>query len=168
MAGFMNIWPGSIEHPPLRVIPAPALRAFADEHEVDEVILETLMGDSPLLQEDRKPWVIQGRVAGFRWDFPSALHRLIPQVENGLRKMLNDHGARSVTPEGIEEVWSYERILGREMTTRVVGAPLICEPQSLLVARLGANFRNLVAQGFYLRRRCAVRPRSTCGGSCCA
>lgn len=46
----------------------------------------------PLIQEDRRSLFVQGLLAGFRWDFPTALHLLIPQVENGLRKMLNDLG----------------------------------------------------------------------------
>ena len=46
-----------------------------------------------------------------------------------------------------QEVWSYERILGHEVTTKTLGASLVYELQSLLVARLGANFRNLIAHG---------------------
>lgn len=120
-----------------------------DEHDVDEATLEALIGDSPLIQEDRKPLFIQGLQAGFRWDFPTALHLLIPQVENGLRKMLNDQGvlAQTISADGTEEVWSYERILSHEVTTKTLGAPLAHELESLLVARLGANLRNLVAHG---------------------
>jgi hypothetical protein len=55
--------------------------------------------------------------------------------------------ARNMSPDGVEEVWSYERILGHEVTMRTLGAGLVYELQSLLVARLGANFRNLVAHG---------------------
>jgi hypothetical protein len=128
---------------------APALRTLVDEHDIDEATLEALIGDSPLIREDRKPLFIQGLQAGFRWDFPTALHLLIPQVENGLRKMLNDQGvlARNITADGIEEVWSYERVLSHEVTRRTLGAPLVYELQSLLVERLGANLRNLVAHG---------------------
>jgi hypothetical protein len=71
---------------------APALRTLADEHDIDEATLETLIGDSPLIQEDHKPLFVQGLLAGFRWDFPTALHLVIPQLENGLRNMLNDQG----------------------------------------------------------------------------
>jgi len=128
---------------------APALRTLMDEHDIDETTLDTLLGDSPLMQEDRKALFIQGLQAGFRWDFPTALHLLIPQVENGLRKMLNDQGvlARNISADGSEEVWSYERIFNHEVTTRTLGAPLVYELQSLLVERLGANLRNLVAHG---------------------
>jgi Domain of unknown function (DUF4209) len=128
---------------------APAMRRLLEEHDIDESILEALVADSPLILPDRKPLFIQGLLAGFRWDFSTALHLLIPQVENGLRQLLNDQGviARNINADGIEEVWSYERILGHELTGKTLGASLVYELQSLLVARLGANFRNLVAHG---------------------
>jgi Domain of unknown function (DUF4209) len=127
----------------------PALRRVVEEHDVEESILDALIGDSPLIHPERKALFLRGLIAGFRWDFATALHLLIPQVEQGLRKMLNDQGvvARNMRPDGIEEVWSYERILGHNITASTLGAPLVYELQSLLVERLGANFRNLVAHG---------------------
>jgi hypothetical protein len=128
---------------------APGLGQLLKEHDIDENSLQRLIGDSPLIQEDRWSLFVQGLLAGFRWDFPTALHLLIPQVENGLRKMLNDLGvlARNIDADGVEEVWSYERILSHELTVKTLGPPLVYELQSLLVTRLGANFRNLIAHG---------------------
>lgn len=128
---------------------APGLGQLLKEHDIEENSLQRLIGDSPLIQEDRWPLFSQGLLAGFRWDFPTALHLLIPQVENGLRKMLNDLGvlARNIDADGVEEVWSYERILNHELTVKTLGQPLVYELQSLLVTRLGANFRNLIAHG---------------------
>jgi hypothetical protein len=128
---------------------APGLGQLLKEHDIEENSLQRLIGDSPLIQEDRWSLFSQGLLAGFRWDFPTALHLLIPQVENGLRKMLNDLGvlARNIDADGVEEVWSYERILNHEFTVKTLGQPLVYELQSLLVTRLGANFRNLIAHG---------------------
>jgi hypothetical protein len=127
----------------------PAMRRVLDEHDIEESTLDALIGDSPLIQQDRKALFIQGVIAGFRWDFVTALHLLIPQVEQGLRKMLNDQGVipRNMSADGVEEVWSYERILSHEVTATTLGPSLVYELQSLLVARLGANLRNLVAHG---------------------
>lgn len=149
IAGFMEQLARFHRTPYLAGYIAPALNQLLKEHDLDETSLETLIGDSPLMQEDRRPLFIQGLLAGFRWDFPTALHLLIPQVENGLRKMLNDLGvlARNIGPDGIEEVWSYERILGHEVTLRTLGPALVYELQSLLVTRFGANFRNLISHG---------------------
>lgn len=128
---------------------APALGQLLKEHDIDEASLERLVGESPLIQGDRRALFIQGLLAGFRWDFPTGLHLLIPQIENGLRKMLNDLGvlARNIGSDGVEEVWSYERILSHEVTLKTLGPALVYELQSLLVTRLGANFRNLIAHG---------------------
>lgn len=127
----------------------PALRQVLEEHDIEESTLDALIGDSPLIHPDRKALFLRGLIAGFRWDFVTALHLLIPQVEQGLRTMLNDQGvvARNMSADGIEEVWSYERILSHSISATTLGASLIYELQSLLVARLGANFRNLVAHG---------------------
>lgn len=149
VAGFMEFLARVHRTPYLAGYIAPALDQLLREHDVDESALQNLIGDSPLIQEDRRPLFIQGLLAGFRWDFPTALHLLVPLVENGLRKMLNDLGvlARNIDADGVEEVWSYERILGHEVTVKTLGPALVYELQSLLVARLGANFRNLIAHG---------------------
>lgn len=149
VTGFMEFLARLHRTPYLAGYIAPALDQLLKEHDLDEGSLQNLIGDSPLIQEDRRPLFIQGLLAGFRWDFPTALHLLIPQVENGLRKMLNDLGvlARNIGADGVEEVWSYERILSHEVTVRTLGPALTYELQSLLVTRLGANFRNLIAHG---------------------
>jgi hypothetical protein len=128
---------------------APGLRQLLSEHEIDELTIESLIGDSKLIPEGRLPLFVQGIAAGFRWDFLTALHLLIPQVENGLREMLTSLGVtpRNMDPEGIEEVWSYERILSHKATKETLGEPLVFDLESLLVGRLGPNFRNLVAHG---------------------
>ncbi|TMQ03321.1 MAG: DUF4209 domain-containing protein, partial [Deltaproteobacteria bacterium] len=51
----------------------------------------------------------------------------------------------NIDADGVEDVWPYERILGHEVTVKTLGLALVYELQSLLVARLGANFRNLIA-----------------------
>jgi uncharacterized protein DUF4209 len=149
IAGFMEQLARFHRTPCLAGYIAPALGQLVKEHDIDEASLERLIGDSPLIQDDRKSLFIQGLLAGFRWDFPTALHLLIPQIENGLRKMLNDLGvlARNIGPDGVEEVWSYERILSHEVTVKTLGPALVYELQSLLVTRLGANFRNLISHG---------------------
>lgn len=128
---------------------APAMRQLLSEHELDQEILETLIGDSLLIPEGRRPLFLRGVAAGFSWDFSTALHLLVPQVENGLRHVLESHGIvpRNVDAMGIEEVWSYERILSHPKISELLGASMAYELESLLVGRLGPNFRNLIAHG---------------------
>jgi hypothetical protein len=149
VAGFMEELVRHHRTPYVAGYIVPAMHRVLDEHDIDETTLDSLIGDSPLIEADRKALFLQGLIAGFRWDFVTALHVLIPQVEHGLRKLLDDQGVtpRNISADGVEEVWSYERILSHAITTRTLGASLVFELQSLLVARLGANLRHLVAHG---------------------
>lgn len=128
---------------------APALRQLLSEHEIDKSIIEELVSDSALVPEDRRAPFVTALLAGFHWDFSTALHILIPQVENSLRHVLKEHGIvpTNVDANGIEEVWSYERILKHEATTQILGKDFVYELRSLLVERLGPNLRHLLAHG---------------------
>jgi hypothetical protein len=128
---------------------APAMRQLLGEHEIDDQMLDELVGDSLLIPEGRRPLFIQSIAAGFRWDFSTALHVLVPQVEHGLRQVLESYGVvpRNVDPSGVEEVWSYERILSHPKIKEALGESMAYELESLLVGRLGSNFRNLIAHG---------------------
>lgn len=147
--GFMEESARFHRQPTLMGVVAPAMRQLLSEHEIDENILESLIGDSLLIPEGRRPLFLQGLAAGFRWDFSTALHLLVPQVENGLRHVLETYGVtpRNVDAAGVEEVWSYERILSHPKIKEVLGESMVYELESLLVGRLGANFRNLIAHG---------------------
>ena len=86
---------------------------------------------------------------GFRWDFSTALHILVPQAENGLRYLLEQQGVmpRSINQEGVETAWSCERVLDHEKMVAMLGSELLYELRSLLAGRLGPNLRNLIAHG---------------------
>lgn len=128
---------------------APAMHQLLSEHDIDDAVISSLLSDSELIPAERLPLIVQGVSAGFRWDFSTALHLLIPQIENGLREMLSHRNvtARNMDENGVEEVWSYERVLSHTVTRETLGEPLVFELESLLVGRLGPNLRNLVAHG---------------------
>lgn len=128
---------------------APAIRQVVEDHDVDQALLATVLGDSALIPEDRRELFYQAFEAGFRWDFFIALHILIPQVENALRYVLEQQGISpmNVDGDGVEEVWGYERILNHPKLQETFGGDFVFELRSLLVERLGQNFRNLFAHG---------------------
>lgn len=147
--GFMEEQGGFRRQVTVRGALAPAMRQLLSEHEIDEQMLDGLVGDSLLIPEGRLPLFIEGFAAGFRLDFSTALHLLVPQVENGLRHVLESYGVvpRNVDSSGVEEVWSYERILSHPKIQEALGESMVYELESLLVGRLGSNFRNLIAHG---------------------
>lgn len=128
---------------------APALRQIIDDHDIGDSEVADLLGDSIFIPEDRRELFFQAFAAGFRWDFSTALHILIPQVENALRYVLTQHEIAPVNVDqhGVEELWGYERILTNPITTKIFGEDFVYELRALLVERLGPNLRNLFAHG---------------------
>jgi hypothetical protein len=128
---------------------APAIRQIIEDHDVDQRLLGVVLDDSGLIPEDRRVLFYQAFEAGFRWDFSTALHLLIPQVENALRYVLEQSGISpvNVDAEGVEEVWGLERILNHPTILETLGESLAFELRSLLIERLGPNMRNVFAHG---------------------
>lgn len=128
---------------------APAIQQIVQEHQADSQAIQAVIGDSGLFPEDRKLLFSKAFAAGFQWDFVTALHLLVPQVENALRHVLAQNGVTptNVDANGIEEAWGLERILAHAKISEIFGAALVFELRSLLVERLGSNLRNLLAHG---------------------
>lgn len=127
----------------------PALRAILSEHEVSDTDIERIFGESSFIPKGRLPFFVMGIIEGFRWDFSTALHLLVPQAENSLRYLLERKGIvpRNVDKDGVEEVWRLDRVLEHEDVLKIIGPANVYELQSLLTARLGPNLRNGIAHG---------------------
>lgn len=128
---------------------APAVRTILGEHDVTEKEIERLLGDSEFVPEGRLPLFVKAIADGFRWDFSTALHVFVPQAENGLRHLIEKAGEipRSVNQDGVEEVWSIERVLDNEKLKATIGEAFAFDLLSLLSGRMGPNFRNSIAHG---------------------
>ncbi|WP_189521973.1 MULTISPECIES: DUF4209 domain-containing protein [unclassified Mesorhizobium] len=128
---------------------APAMRTILFEHEICEQDVERLIKGSKFVPEGRMPLLVKAIAEGFRWDFCTALHLFVPQVENGLRHLLEQSGEipRNIDANGIEEVWGLERTLANPFIQKELGDEFIFELQSLLAGRLGPNIRNSLAHG---------------------
>jgi hypothetical protein len=147
--GFMEQNAGMHRHFMIHANIAPMLRQLIDDHEIDQNSFAAVLDDSGLIPEERREWFYEAFVAGFCWDFSSALHVLIPQVENALRHVLEQRGISPVNidTDGVEEVWGIERVLAHPLTLETFGVGFVFELKSLLVERLGPNLRNLFAHG---------------------
>lgn len=128
---------------------APAIRQIIENHDINREMFSCVLDDSALIPKDRRNLFYQAFEAGFQWDFSTALHILIPQVENALRYVLEQKGVTpaNVDKDGVEEVWGLERILNHPETLETFGDSFVFELKSLLVERLGPNLRNLFAHG---------------------
>lgn len=128
---------------------APALRVILSEHDVGETDIERIIADSAFIPEGRLPLFVRAIMEGLRWDFCAAIHFFVPQIENGLRHILEQCGEvpRHIDANGVEEVWGVERTLGHPILREKLGDSFIFELQSLLAGRLGPNIRNSLAHG---------------------
>jgi hypothetical protein len=128
---------------------APAMRLILSEHDIDEQDVARLIDGSDFIAEGRIAFFVKAILEGFRWDFSTALHLLVPQAENGLRHILEKLGEvpRNIDSNGIEEVWGLERTLSHPVIRESLGDDFIFELQSLLAGRMGPNIRNSLAHG---------------------
>lgn len=149
ITGFMEQNASFRRHLSIHANIAPVMRQIIEDHDVDQSHFVAVLEDSALIPDERRELFYQAFEAGFRWDLSTALHILIPQVENALRFVLEQQGISpvNVDGEGVEEVWGIERVLNHAQTLETFGADFVFELRSLLVNRLGPNLRNLFAHG---------------------
>lgn len=149
LLGFMEQRAGWQRHLIVHAYIAPAMRQLAEDHEIRSDSVAELIDDSSLIPDDRRDLINEALVAGFQWNFPTALHLLIPQVEHSLRCLLDQRGVSPIVvkDDGVEEYWFLDRILDHQETTAALGTQFVFELRSLLVGRMGPNLRNLVAHG---------------------
>ena len=91
----------------------PGLHQLTLEHNVREEDLEFIIQANPLIPRDRRKLFQKGLIAGFKFDFITATHILVFQLENSLRVLLNDNGivTTGLNHEGIEEEFDLNRLL---------------------------------------------------------
>ena len=149
ITGLMEQNAGLHRHITVHAHIAPAVRQIIEDHTVDQQLFDSVLNDSALIPEERRELFYQAFAAGFQWDFSTALHILIPQVENALRHVLDQQGVTpmNVDNDGVEEVGGIERVLSHPKTLEIFGDGFVFELRSLMVERLGPNLRNLFAHG---------------------
>lgn len=127
----------------------PTYNTVLEEHHFTGERIHQLVGDSEFIPEGRLNLFIKAIDFGFKREIDTALHILIPQVENSLREILRQNGIepRNIDNNGVEDVWGLERILSTSTTQDILGEDFVFELRSLLVERLGQNIRNLIAHG---------------------
>lgn len=127
----------------------PMLKQILDEHEIDAEKIAQLSRNSLLVPEDRVEPIVAGLLHGFKFDFSTALHLLVPQLENALRQHLLANGISpfDVGAQGVQKAWGLPRILNDDFMQESLGEDCIYELKSLLVDDLGQNFRHMLAHG---------------------
>ena len=127
----------------------PAMRQLSLEHIILEKDLDFIIEGNPIIPRDRTALFRKGFLAGFRYDFVTATHILVLQLENSFRVLLNNNGVitTGLSQEGIEEEFDLNRLLEMKELKNIFGEDLIFHLKGLLTNRFGVNLRNRVAHG---------------------
>jgi hypothetical protein len=131
----------------------PARHQIMLEHRPRLHHLMDLVAASPFVPQDREPIFARGLLAGLRGDFLVATHLLVPQLENSIRVVFEQHGV--VTSTLVGDDVQEDRTLGallqgqryRALADAIFGEALAFDLRGVLVERWGANLRNRVAHG---------------------
>lgn len=127
----------------------PGLRQILEEHAMDSDQVEALLEGSSLINPDRKPIFVRGLEAGFTGDLSTAIHLLIPQMENALRNLLKSEDVLTtkVDADGFEDEQPLGWILSHSKLREILGASLAYDLRDLLDRQPGSKVRNLMAHG---------------------
>jgi hypothetical protein len=127
----------------------PAWRQVNLDHAVRLGDLLPVVADNPFVPEGHEDAYARGLLAGFRGDFLTATHLLVPQLENSIRHVLSRSGVivSKLDDSGIQEEKDLGALLREPKLEELLGEDLVFDLQGLLVERFGANLRNRMAHG---------------------
>ncbi len=127
----------------------PARRQIDLEHNIHVADFLGLVSDNPFVPPGRELIYARGLHAGITGDFLMATHLLIPQVDNSLRYILDQHGVRTsnLSADGIQEEFDLGTTLGLPELIPLLGEDLVFDLKGLLIERFGTNLRNSTAHG---------------------
>jgi len=127
----------------------PALETMVAEHRIQERDFIALCSQSSIVPPSRASAFGKALFAGYDLDFDSAIHRLVPQIENMVRYHLKAAGAITTTldNEGIETEKGLSSLLEIPEASQIFGENTIFEMTALFCDSQGPNIRNHLAHG---------------------
>lgn len=127
----------------------PALDILRQEHRLKEADFFNIVKRSPIVPPDRARLIAKGLFQGFDGDFVSALHLLVPQIENLVRYHLKQRGEQTTNIDihGIENENGLSALMENALVKEVFGEDLSFELRALFCDSFGPNLRNELAHG---------------------
>lgn len=127
----------------------PALETMIAEHRLKEREFTSFCSQSSIVPPSRASAFGKALFAGYDLDFDSAIHRLVPQVENMVRYHLKSAGCVTTTldRDGIEMEINLSSLLEKPEAALVFGDNLVFEMKALFCESGGPNFRHHLAHG---------------------
>ena len=136
----------------------PARKVIVTEHAVDVTVMRRLVAQSLVVPGDRVGLYAVGLTRFFHGDHATALHLLVPQLENSLRHLLKLTGSdpSTIRTNMVHENRTLSTMLqrDRDLLEEVLGEALVFEIESLFDFRGGPSLRHGVAHGLLSDRQC--------------
>jgi hypothetical protein len=112
-------------------------------------IFVSTLSDNVFVPVERIQIYANGLLDGLRGDFSTAIHLLIPQLENSFRHILRQQGVivSSLDQAGIQDEFDLNTVLAMTELKQILGDDLIFDLRALLTEKIGTNLRNLMAHG---------------------
>lgn len=114
-----------------------------------EESIRFLVEGNAFVPNDRKDIFLKGLVAGFNLDLPTAMHLLMPQVENAIRCLAELCGAvvYKTDSKGVEECLSLDSILNLEEVNDCLDPELIFNMRVFYTSHYGIGMRDIISHG---------------------
>ncbi|MFY2763537.1 DUF4209 domain-containing protein [Arenimonas sp. MALMAid1274] len=127
----------------------PALEVVLMEHRLREADFIALAAASPIVPRGRERLFGMGLFAGYERSWASAIHLLVPQIENMVRMALKQAGVKTTTLDsnGIENESGMSTLMDSPEAAKVFGDDLEFEFRALFCDANGPNLRNTIAHG---------------------
>lgn len=127
----------------------PATDIMTAEHPVTLDEIDGITINNPFVAPGQQHMWAKGLFAGFQGEYEVALPIIVPLLENSLRHILGQSGARTSTlnTHGVQEELRISAILDHESMKEILGNDLVLDLKGLLQERTYGNLRNIVSHG---------------------
>jgi hypothetical protein len=127
----------------------PALEIMNIEHRLQEVDFISICANSPIVPPGRERLFGKAMFYGYERDFSTAIHLLVPQIENMVRFHLKNAGVKTTTLDqyGIETENGLSALIDLPEVAQIFGEDLAFEIKVLFCDSFGPNLRNELAHG---------------------
>ena len=134
----------------------PALNILHVEHCFRESDFIALAQQSAIIPQERARLFGKGLFAGYNYDFITATHILVPQVEHMIRYHLKKAEEKTTTLDkiGVETENGLNTLMNLVLVNDVFGEDLAFEIKSLYCEPSGPNLRNSLAHGLISEDDC--------------
>lgn len=125
------------------------LKSLVNKYPTFETLLVDYLFRSPIFEEDKKSIIELGVKAYLNGDYVTAVHLLIPQIENAIRVVLEKAGGSVLKPSRGEgfNLRILDDLLRDPLIVQVFGEDAVFYFRTLLVDQRGWNLRNRVCHG---------------------